>query len=263
MSLRAAKAVWTHTRQSGSALVVLLALADYANDALVAWPSVSTLAKMARINARSVHYALEALAKAGEIQAIGKGPRGVIKYRLIPALSLAPDCDGSAKDCPPSPQGLAEAGLQGLADNPPSTRQGTGESGRADDELACVQIIAAFDDAIVEVWGRERRRRSPAATDRATAQRWLAAGFTVADARDMVRPAMAKLAKKNRGPPRSLEYFSPGLPDLIAAKNQIIEGGHGPKFRSRAGRKPFDLDASRRRTLEAFPDLVDAGRATA
>jgi hypothetical protein len=84
MSLKASTLVWDHSNATGTSRLVMLALADHADGGMVAWPSVSTLASMCRTGERNVHKILSALVDAGEIKPIGKGIRGVVKYRLTP-----------------------------------------------------------------------------------------------------------------------------------------------------------------------------------
>ncbi len=82
MSIDASKRVWQHSKASGSALVLLLALADHADDAGEAWPSQTTLARLAKITDRQVRALLHDLVAAGEIEIVGEGRRGVIVYRI-------------------------------------------------------------------------------------------------------------------------------------------------------------------------------------
>ena len=65
-------------------LLVMLTLANYANDEDVAWPAVSTICAMARLSERGARQCLRKLEKAGEIIPAGKGPKGTVKYRLHP-----------------------------------------------------------------------------------------------------------------------------------------------------------------------------------
>jgi helix-turn-helix protein len=60
--------VWRDSQHKGGTLLVLLAIADYAEDNGVAFPSVATLAKKARMTPRNVQYALRALERSGELQ---------------------------------------------------------------------------------------------------------------------------------------------------------------------------------------------------
>ena len=60
--------VWAHSQQSGGALLVMLALADFANDAGECWPSIPVLAQKARLTDREIRYLLPKLEKAGEVR---------------------------------------------------------------------------------------------------------------------------------------------------------------------------------------------------
>lgn len=83
MSFAALRHVWDSSRQSGAPFTVLLALADYANDEGVAWPSVEALARKARLSERTTHYALAQLNKSGEIAIeTGGGRNRPNQYRL-------------------------------------------------------------------------------------------------------------------------------------------------------------------------------------
>lgn len=78
------QAVWQHAKQSGGALVLLLAIADNAHDdGDSAYPSIGTLAKKARMTERNVNILLKQLVLAGEISIRhGEGPRGTNVYRV-------------------------------------------------------------------------------------------------------------------------------------------------------------------------------------
>ncbi|GAG42153.1 unnamed protein product, partial [marine sediment metagenome] len=75
MSIKIMTRVWDHSKQEGTKLLLLLALADFARDDGTAWPSVDTLAKKARCKRRNAQYILRELAEIGEIQiASREGP---------------------------------------------------------------------------------------------------------------------------------------------------------------------------------------------
>jgi hypothetical protein len=84
MSLRATRAVWKHSEQKGGARLVLLALADVADDDGTAWPSVATLADMTKLTERAVHLALTELVKSGELAVVeqGGGRRRTSRYAV-------------------------------------------------------------------------------------------------------------------------------------------------------------------------------------
>ncbi|MEC9268504.1 MAG: helix-turn-helix domain-containing protein [Pseudomonadota bacterium] len=93
MSIEAMTRVWKESKATGTALVVLLALADHANDDFVAWPSIATLSTRARVDRRSVIRTLQKLVDMGELKVVGEGIRGVKKYRLTSDASVTRDAD--------------------------------------------------------------------------------------------------------------------------------------------------------------------------
>lgn len=85
MSVRVSSWVWQHSPvEHRGDLLVLLALADHAHDdGGSAYPSVSTLARKARLTRRGAQLALRRLEKVDAIERAGIGPRGVITYRVL------------------------------------------------------------------------------------------------------------------------------------------------------------------------------------
>lgn len=68
MSVRASSWAWEHSASTGSAFLVLLALADHAGvDHGDAWPSVRRLAERCRVDERTVQRALDRLIELGEV----------------------------------------------------------------------------------------------------------------------------------------------------------------------------------------------------
>ena len=60
-------AVWQHSKSSGRARLVLLAIADHQGE-IGAWPSISTIAKMVNASERSVQRDIQELQKLGELR---------------------------------------------------------------------------------------------------------------------------------------------------------------------------------------------------
>jgi hypothetical protein len=83
MSIRVMSHVWQHSRHKGSDLLLLLAIADFADDAGIAYPSVPTLAVKTRLKVRNVQYRLRALEQSQELSIhLNAGPNGVHLYRI-------------------------------------------------------------------------------------------------------------------------------------------------------------------------------------
>lgn len=78
-------AVWDQSDQTGGNLLLLLALADFANDEGECWPALSTLGRKARMTERHVRRVLRELEAAGEIERMpGGGQNGTNRYLIHP-----------------------------------------------------------------------------------------------------------------------------------------------------------------------------------
>lgn len=85
MSIRVMTNVWQHSKCKGADLLLLLAIADNANDDGYAWPGIESLATKTRMSQRSIQYNTKRLAAAGELVIMPQaGPKGTNKYRVIP-----------------------------------------------------------------------------------------------------------------------------------------------------------------------------------
>jgi len=83
LSIKVLSQVWKYSKKRGGALLVLLALADFASDGGVAFPGVPTLAKKARLSARQVRRILRDLVQANELCIdVGKGPYGTNLFQV-------------------------------------------------------------------------------------------------------------------------------------------------------------------------------------
>lgn len=67
MSIQVINAVWQHSKSTGRARTVLLAIADHQGE-LGAWPSLATLARMVNASERSVQRDIDYLVAIGELE---------------------------------------------------------------------------------------------------------------------------------------------------------------------------------------------------
>lgn len=67
MSIDVMKRVWDHSQSRGTTRLVLLSLADRADEDGIAWPGIRNIAKRANIQDRQAQRALRALERAGEL----------------------------------------------------------------------------------------------------------------------------------------------------------------------------------------------------
>lgn len=68
MSVRTMARVWDGSKHSGSELLMLLAIADFADDDGRAYPSISRLARKCRVTSRYAIVLLDALSQGGELE---------------------------------------------------------------------------------------------------------------------------------------------------------------------------------------------------
>ena len=84
MSIHVQSYVWKNSAQKGSSLLLLLYLADCANeDGNNIYPSVKSMAKMTRMSERNCQYVLRQLVECGEvIKHDSSGPRGTTMFSI-------------------------------------------------------------------------------------------------------------------------------------------------------------------------------------
>lgn len=80
--------VWDHSRATGSDRLVLLAIADCANDVgNEAWPSLKSIASKARVSEATVKRSIVALSDLGELIVDSGGGRATNRYRVVMELA--------------------------------------------------------------------------------------------------------------------------------------------------------------------------------
>lgn len=93
--------VFEHSKQSGGALVVLLALADFADKKWEAFPSIRTLSDKSRMSERQVRRVLRDLETAQEIENTGKKFHGLVPvYRIKGGTSVTETPDTHDRGTP-------------------------------------------------------------------------------------------------------------------------------------------------------------------
>lgn len=84
MSVRTMAKVWEFSQHKGNDLLMLLAIADFADDDGKAYPSVNTLAEKCRMQGRGANKVLAALRASGELEIRqNEGPKGTNLYRIV------------------------------------------------------------------------------------------------------------------------------------------------------------------------------------
>lgn len=90
MSVHISSAVWRQSKATGATLLVLLSLADQANDEGICWPSVPMIAERCRVSVRSVSRYLAQLEELGEISRMDRQGRSTVFTVNFTPAKLAP-----------------------------------------------------------------------------------------------------------------------------------------------------------------------------
>lgn len=106
MSVRTMARVWERSQQCGNDLLMLLAIADFADDDGRAYPAVATLAAKCRMTARNANRVLADLRASGELDVrMNEGPKGTNLYqiKIPPDGNVTPDNSVTLTESSPTP----------------------------------------------------------------------------------------------------------------------------------------------------------------
>ena len=82
MSIAAMNAVWSRPEPKGAKRLILLALADWADDAGLSWHSIGHLARKAAVSERHVTRALREMEAEGLVR-VERRPESTSRYRIV------------------------------------------------------------------------------------------------------------------------------------------------------------------------------------
>ena len=126
MSIRVMTDVWRYSRARGTDLLVLLALADSANDEGECWPSIASVGSKSRLEPRNARKRIRALEELGEVVVIENGGRssnkgGLRSNRYRITVHMPADTDDSVPIVVPkigTDASVSEAQIRTLASDP-------------------------------------------------------------------------------------------------------------------------------------------------
>ena len=95
MSLKTLTTVWERSEANGTALLCMLALADFADDNGEAFPKIATLARRCRVSERTILRVLDQLVESGELARIKMrmrrgGQRNHYQILCLPEVTICP-----------------------------------------------------------------------------------------------------------------------------------------------------------------------------
>lgn len=107
MSLKVTNWVWKRSESRNGARLVLLALADRADDGGFAWPSIEDICERAKLSERAVQKGIAKLVEIGELEVESGGGRRVRnRYRIVPKPRTS---DGVTDEYPSTSDGVTDS----------------------------------------------------------------------------------------------------------------------------------------------------------
>lgn len=101
MSVAVMSQVWSHSRHKGSELLLLIAIADFADDSGRAFPSITRLAQKVRLSPRAVRMLIRRLEASGELtveRGCGRGRSSVYRIRVGNGEAYFPVSDANGDE---------------------------------------------------------------------------------------------------------------------------------------------------------------------
>lgn len=106
MSIKVTNWVWARSESRNGARLVMLALADRADDTGFAWPSIDDLCERSKLSPRAVQKGISTLIELGELEVEGGGGRRVRnRYRITPKPRTS---DGVTDEYPGPSDGVTD-----------------------------------------------------------------------------------------------------------------------------------------------------------
>jgi hypothetical protein len=87
MSIKIMNEVWEHSKLDGTELLMLIAIADHANDDRECWPSMARLAHKCRVSERQAQRIINSIADKGELVIEVRPGRNYTNLFMIPELA--------------------------------------------------------------------------------------------------------------------------------------------------------------------------------
>jgi len=261
MSVRTSERVWANSRHSGTELLLLLAIADFADDRGNAHPAVSTLAKKCRMTSRNVNHLLAALRAGGELEIrLNEGPKGTNRYRITladdrvksasplklatpPEARFTPETQFTLKPASAIPEGGFPEGLKPASDEPSLNRQEPSDRATAPPAglPACPhrQLLTLFAEKVVdlpkprpELWNGSKGAEAMGARWKWVLQARREDGSpyasNAAEALDWFGRFFDRVAESDFLTGRSGKFKCPGLEWLVKKDNfaKVVQGNY-------------------------------------
>lgn len=171
MSIKIMSAVWESGLNDQGGLLVMLALADWCNDAGECWPSMASVARRARLSdERSARRIVARLREAGWIEIdIGGGRHGCNKYTLKLGPKVPQD-QKTPRTLEPAPPGLSMPKTRTLEPAEPSrtiiepSKSNKGRAEKKPDDVSQALLAWASPQSVESFIAYRKRHKAKALT---------------------------------------------------------------------------------------------------
>lgn len=221
--------IWESGPEDRGELLVLLALADFANDKGECWPSVATIAQKARMTPRSVQRICQELVAQGRLTICPNAARkGCNLYKITfntPDAHVTPDTVSPLTPVSPPPDARVTPPLTPVSPEPSRTviepsvaaRASTTVSESNDKHDARDKLLAAMGIGHDGIAGPSRFLGSP--SDMAEAEKWAEMGISLqTQCQVIANVCRRERAKDPSWMPKRFSYFTGAMQDSLKAK---------------------------------------------
>ncbi|WP_318205345.1 helix-turn-helix domain-containing protein [Streptomyces sp. SCL15-4] len=186
MSFKVTNWVWTRSESRNGARLVMLALADRADDNGCCWPSIDDLAERTKLSPRAVQKAIATLAEIGELDIEnGGGRHRSNRYRIIPKPRTS---DGVTGPEPRTNDGVSAQETPNSATETPNFEAETPNSATRN------PVQSSPEPSIEPTENRQRnlpaRRTEPTPAEALLAKWWEQYGHTTAQGKRTIQRAI-------------------------------------------------------------------------
>lgn len=246
MSVKLISWAWENGPKDGVDLLVLLALADFADDAGRCYPSVKTIAEKARMTERGAQKVIRRLESAGWIAiSTGNGRHGCNRYQInhkkgeqgsgfnaeITPNTVHPE-HGSPRTTEQKPRTRVQETLNGGSPEPSGTVINRQQQPR--EEVPSSQAYETDRERLLTAMGADPRsgligpngRRLGTVADTTEAEKWSAMGIPLERQCAVIAERCAAMRRTNpHWTPGRFAYFTGAMADLAATRNAPLPQG--------------------------------------
>ena len=228
MSIRLMSEIFESDTLGPTERLIMLAIADHADDTGRCYPSISRLAQRTGLSERAVRGNVRALENQGYLTihiGAGQGGSNVYFARSTPAADTPPAADAPGRKCT-TPRQEVPSTPAADAPKPPITTNNHQQSHEAPAAAAASQKNPTDRERLLDAMGvGPDGITGPSGFiggmgDMAEAAKWSEMGLTLSQQVELIREICQRQRQKAPGwAPRSFGYFTQPMADFLARKN--------------------------------------------